>query len=114
MIAEPHYDEYLRFSSLVRKIYEEYTDLVEPFGIDECWLDVTGSRQLFGNGEKIAQTLRRRIKKEIGLTISVGVSRGFFRREYEKACRGETTPDCRQGCNGCGLQRYKGVCSFCG
>ena len=38
-------------------------------------------------------------------TISVGVSRGFFRKEYEKACRGETTPDCRQGCNGCGANR---------
>ena len=74
VIAEPHYDEYLRFSSLVRKIYEEYTDLVEPFGIDECWLDVTGSLMLFGSGEKIAETLRRRVKKEIGLTISVGVS----------------------------------------
>ncbi|MGN1195463.1 MAG: DNA polymerase IV [Acutalibacteraceae bacterium] len=90
VIAEPHYDEYLRFSLLVRKIYEEYTDLVEPFGIDECWLDVTGSQRLFGSGEKIAQTLRRRIKKEIGLTISVGVS---FNKVFAKLGSDLKKPD---------------------
>ncbi len=74
VIAEPHYDKYLDFSEKVRAVYEEYTDLVEPFGIDECWLDVTGSMLLYSSGEKIAQELRERIKKEIGLTISVGVS----------------------------------------
>lgn len=70
----PHYEEYLAVSKKVRSIYEEYTELVEPFGIDECWLDVTGSGMLFGSGEKIANELRERIKKELGVTISVGVS----------------------------------------
>lgn len=74
VIIPPHHDEYVKFSRRVRKIYEEYTDLVEPFGIDECWLDVTGSERLFGDGEKIAHIIRERVKKEVGVTISVGVS----------------------------------------
>lgn len=59
---------------MVRKIYERYTDLVEPFGIDECWLDVTGSRRLFGSEYEIAEKIRNDVKTETGLTISVGVS----------------------------------------
>ncbi|MBQ4166117.1 MAG: DNA polymerase IV [Oscillospiraceae bacterium] len=70
----PRFDEYMKFSSMARRIYEDYTDLIEPFGIDECWLDVTASRLLFGSGEDIAEELRRRLKKEVGLSISVGVS----------------------------------------
>ena len=74
VIVEPHYDLYLRYSKLAREIYAEYTDLIEPMGLDEAWLDVTGSRALFGDGMTIAQTLRRQIREELGLTISVGVS----------------------------------------
>ena len=74
VIVSPHYDKYIEFSSKVRAIYEEYTDLVEPFGIDECWLDVTGSVLLYGDGRNIAEEIRQRIKNEVGLTISVGVS----------------------------------------
>ncbi|MGN1419066.1 MAG: DNA polymerase IV [Acutalibacteraceae bacterium] len=74
VIVEPNYDRYIEFSSRVRKIYESYTDLVEPFGIDECWLDVSGSRLLFGDGEQIADEIRKRVKAEIGITVSVGVS----------------------------------------
>ncbi|MBQ8171378.1 MAG: DNA polymerase IV [Oscillospiraceae bacterium] len=70
----PRFDEYMKYSAMARRIYEDYTDLIEPFGIDECWLDVTASRLLFGSGEEIAQELRRRLKEEVGLTISVGVS----------------------------------------
>ncbi len=70
----PHFDEYMKYSAMARKIYEQYTDLIEPFGIDECWLDVTASRLLFGGGEKIAEELRQRMKDEVGLSISVGVS----------------------------------------
>lgn len=70
----PHFDRYVEFSNRIFDIYSQYTDRVEPFGIDECWLDVTGSRRLFGDGKTIADTLRERIKKEIGVTISVGVS----------------------------------------
>lgn len=66
--------KYLRFSRLARKICTEYTDKVESFGVDESWLDVTGSVMLFGDGEKIADEIRRRFKEELGLTCSVGVS----------------------------------------
>lgn len=70
----PHYDKYMAYSRKVQAIYARYTDRIEPFGIDECWLDVTGSRLLFGNGEEIAQRLRREVREQLDLTISVGVS----------------------------------------
>lgn len=70
----PHFDRYLRFSKLARELYGEYTDQVESFGLDECWLDVSGSRTLFGDGQSIADELRRRIRYELGITASVGVS----------------------------------------
>lgn len=73
LMVPPHYDQYVKYSYLAREIYKEYTDLVEPFGMDECWLDVTGST-IFGDGLAIAETLRQRIKKELGLTVSIGVS----------------------------------------
>lgn len=65
---------YVRISRAVRAIYARYTDQIEPYGIDECWLDVTGSRYLFGEGEQIAHTIREAVKREIGVTVSVGVS----------------------------------------
>lgn len=74
VLLPPHYELYNSYSQTVRKIYERYTDIIEPFGIDECWLDVTGSTLLFGSGEKIANEIRRAVKTETGLTISVGVS----------------------------------------
>ena len=70
VVVPPNYPLYLRFSKLAREIYEEYTDLVEPFGLDECWLDVTHSL----NGEKIAEEIRQRVKRELGITVSIGVS----------------------------------------
>ena len=74
VLAPAHHEEYSRFSKMVNEIYLRYTDQVEPFSIDESWLDVTGSRKLFGDGKKIAGELRKTVRKEIGLTISVGVS----------------------------------------
>lgn len=68
------FKKYLRFSRLARAIYADYTDQIESFGIDECWLDVTGSVNLFGNGIAIADTIRKRIREELGITASVGVS----------------------------------------
>lgn len=90
VIVEPHYDEYIHFSRLARKIYLDYTDMVEPFGADECWLDVTGSRALFGDGETIANILRKRIKEELGLTISAGVS---FNKTFAKLGSDMKKPD---------------------
>lgn len=74
VFVPPHYDRYMRFSQAAREIYGEYTDQVEPYGLDECWLDVTGSTHLYGDGKQIADELRRRIKFELGVTASVGVS----------------------------------------
>jgi len=70
----PNYEMYLKYSKLANQIYSEYTDLIQPLGMDEAWLDLTGSTNLFGSGEEIARKLKSRIKYELGLTISVGVS----------------------------------------
>lgn len=70
----PHHDKYVHYSKLINKIYLEYTDMVEPFSVDESWLDVTASRRLFGDGVTIADTIRRRVREELGLTLSAGVS----------------------------------------
>jgi len=74
VLVKGHYDLYSAFSKRCNAIYKEYTDMVEPFGIDESWLDVTGSRLLFGDGKKIADEIRTRFKRELGITCSVGVS----------------------------------------
>lgn len=74
IIIPPRYDSYLRFSGYLRAIYSEYTDRVEPFGLDECWLDVTASCPIRGDGREIADEINRRVKKELGITVSVGVS----------------------------------------
>ena len=73
-LVSPQYDQYLKHSKLARKIYYDYTNQVEPFGLDECFLDVTGSTHLFGSGEEIANEIRQRMKEELGITVSVGVS----------------------------------------
>ena len=70
----PHYDRYLQYSRMAREIYGQYTDRVEPFGLDECWLDLTGCEHLFGSGEAVAHQLRQRIREELGVTASIGVS----------------------------------------
>ncbi len=72
--VKPHYDEYVKHSKMAQNLYYEYTNLVEPFGIDECWIDVTGSIGIFGGAEKIAEEILRRMREEIGLTVSIGVS----------------------------------------
>lgn len=70
----PHFELYEKYSRAVRRIYLDYTDMVESFGMDECWLDVSGSRNLFGDGKSIADSIRERVRGELGLTVSVGVS----------------------------------------
>ena len=74
VVVHPHRNEYVKVSKRVNEIYRRYTDLVEPFGIDECWLDVTASRRLFGDGLEIAERIRSEVKNEIGITVSIGVS----------------------------------------
>lgn len=73
----PHYDKYEEYSHLARQIYEKYTDKIEPFGIDECWLDVTNSLKYFNmTGVELAKTIQDDIFSSLGLTISIGVSFG--------------------------------------
>lgn len=74
IIVPPDMDEYIRISKMAREIYEDYTDQVEPFGLDECWLDVTGSVELMGSPLNIAREISDRIKFELGITASIGVS----------------------------------------
>ena len=86
----PDYEKYNEFSKRAQEIYARYTDMIEPFGIDECWLDVTGSTMLFGSGEEIAHKIRRDIKRELGITISVGVS---FNKVFAKLGSDMKKPD---------------------
>ena len=74
VILPPDMDEYIRISRMAREIYEDYTDQVEPFGLDENWLDVTGSVGLFGDPMSIAREISDRIKFELGITASIGVA----------------------------------------
>jgi len=74
IVVNPNYDLYLKYSRLTREIYYDYTNQIEAFGIDEAWLDCTGSTQLHGSGEEIAHKIRKRIFKELGVTVSIGVS----------------------------------------
>lgn len=90
VIASPHYNEYERYSAMVNKIYHEYTDMVEPFGIDESWLDVTASTKLFGSKEQIAESIRLRVREEIGITVSIGVS---FNKVFAKLGSDYKKPD---------------------
>lgn len=74
VVIPPDMAEYIRISKMAREIYEDYTDQVEPFGLDESWLDVTGSVGLFGSPMTIAKEISDRIKFELGITASIGVS----------------------------------------
>ena len=74
IIVPPRMDLYLRFSELAREIYSDYSDRVEPYGLDECWIDCTQSGECFGSGPRIAQEISGRMKRELGITVSIGVS----------------------------------------
>ena len=90
IFVSPRFDRYIELSKVVREIYYDYTDMIEPFGIDECWLDVTRSIPLFPSGEYIAEDIRRRVKEEVGLTVSIGVS---FNKIFAKLGSDMKKPD---------------------
>lgn len=89
-LVAPHYEKYWHFSQIINDIYQNYTDLVEPFGIDESWLDVTGSTKLFGDGLCIAQKISNEVKQKTGLTLSIGVS---FNKIFAKLGSDYKKPD---------------------
>ena len=75
VLLPPHHHLYREYSRKVNAIYDQYTDLVEPFSVDESWLDITGSLHLLGgDGKAVADEIRERVRRELGLTVSVGVS----------------------------------------
>lgn len=84
------FPDYMAVSKKVREIYSRFTDKIEPFGIDECWLDVTESLTLFGSGEEIAEKIRNAVKEEIGVTVSIGVS---FNKVFAKLGSDLKKPD---------------------
>ena len=91
VLLPPHHGLYRQYSRRINELYGHYTDLVEPFGVDESWLDITHSMHLFGNDPKaIADDIRRRVKEEFGLTASVGVS---FNKVFAKLGSDYKKPD---------------------
>lgn len=91
ILLPPHHGLYAQYSRRINTIYGQYTDLVEPFGIDESWLDVTGSLHLFGDdARQLADDIRARLRQEVGLTISVGVS---FNKVFAKLGSDYKKPD---------------------
>ena len=89
-VVPPHHDKYKHYSRMINDIYLRFTDMVEPFSVDESWLDVTASRQLFGTGREIADTIRQTVKKDLGLTLSAGVS---FNKIFAKMGSDYKKPD---------------------
>ena len=91
VLLPPHHELYREYSRRVNEIYDRFTDLVEPFGIDESWLDVTGSLHLFGGDARaLADRIRATVRAETGLTLSVGVS---FNKVFAKLGSDLKKPD---------------------
>jgi len=89
-MVEADFSKYMRFSRLARKIYADCTDKIEPFGIDEAWLDLTGTEAMFATGADIANQIRKRFKDELGLTGSAGIS---FNKIFAKLGSDMQKPD---------------------
>ena len=87
IVVPPQYEYYLKFSRFLHRIYQRYTDQVEPFGMDECWLDVTDSQM---EPMRIAEEIRQAAKDELGLTVSIGVS---FNKVFAKLGSDMKKPD---------------------
>ena len=90
VLVKPHYEEYVKYSKLVNKIYQKYTDRVEKFSIDESFLDVTESISIFGTPYEIAYKIKEEVKSKYNLTISVGVS---FNKTFAKLGSDLKKPD---------------------
>ena len=86
----PDYKQYTQISNKLYELYKRYTPYVEGFGLDECWLDVTGSLYLYGSGEDIANHIRKTVKEEFGLSVSIGVS---FTKVFAKLGSDMKKPD---------------------
>ena len=90
IMLPPQYEQYLKYSKMARDIYLRYTNQVEQFGMDECWLDVSASRAVYGEGVRIAEEIRSSIRNELGMTVSIGVS---FNKIFAKLGSDMKKPD---------------------
>ncbi|MDR2354627.1 MAG: DNA polymerase IV [Clostridiales Family XIII bacterium] len=90
VLLRAHHEKYRAYSGMVNEIYNRFTDMAEPFSIDESWLDVTGSGLLFGDGRAIGDRIRETVRRELGLTLSVGVS---FNKVFAKMGSDYKKPD---------------------
>lgn len=90
IVLPPDFDEYVKYGKAARRIYYDFTDMIEPFGMDECWLDITASTGLFGGDYETAYKIKERVKKELGITLSVGVS---FNKVFAKLGSDMKKPD---------------------
>lgn len=88
IVVPPQYEQYTKYSLMAHEIYSRYTSLIEPFGMDECWLDVTGNTKK--EPETIAQEIRKTMREELGLTVSIGVS---FNKIFAKLGSDMKKPD---------------------
>ncbi len=88
--VKPHFDRYIRFSKEATRIYSDYSDRIEPFGIDESWIDLTGCVKSFDEAQAVADEIRRRVKYELGITVSIGVS---FNKIFAKLGSDYKKPD---------------------
>lgn len=89
-VVHPHYDKYMEYSHALKQIYADFSDRVEPFGMDECWLDISPAIKKYEDGMYVSQVLRERVKKELGITVSVGVS---FNKVFAKLGSDMKKPD---------------------
>jgi DNA polymerase-4 len=90
IVLHPNYEQYVKYSKLTREIYQRFTDRVEPFGMDECWLDLTGCEKKCGSGSAAAETIRTMVRDELGMTVSIGVS---FNKIFAKLGSDMKKPD---------------------
>ena len=108
VLLPAHHDRYRELSRQINRVYQDYTDLVESFGIDESWLDVTGTLHLFGGDpEALADQLREHVRGNFGLTISVGVS---FNKVFAKLGSDYKKPDATTLITRENLNRLYGLC----
>lgn len=90
VLVDAHHEKYEFYSKKLREMYSEYTDRVEPFGLDECWLDMTGIVSDYNEAEEVALEIRNRVKEEFKLTCSVGIS---FNKVFAKLGSDYKKPD---------------------
>lgn len=90
VVIKTNPERYLRHSELMRNILADYSDRVEPFGCDEAWLDITDITNSVEDGENVAREISTRIKRELHITVSIGVS---FCKVFAKFASDYKKPD---------------------